>query len=69
MSYEDVDWIHLAQDRPMAGSCEDLYGMHPVVYSSLKAYDIETVYTTITYCYADCLKIISSCEDGNEHQD
>jgi hypothetical protein len=26
----------------------DLYGMHPVVYSSLKGYDFETVYTTIS---------------------
>jgi hypothetical protein len=25
-----------------------LYGMHPVVYSSLKGYDFETVYTTMS---------------------
>jgi hypothetical protein len=29
----------------------DLYGMHPVVYSSLKGYDFEAVYSTILlYC-------------------
>jgi hypothetical protein len=27
---------------------QNLYGMHPVVYSSLKGYGFETVYTTIS---------------------